>query len=190
MNGKIYILTDGSNIRYVGQTIRELNSRLALHISSINRERNHKRNWVKSLLDKGIKPSIILVEDGIDNREDLNEAEVFYISKFRELGCELTNQHIGGSSGNTGFMKKGMFFGIRPGKGYKQSEYTIEQKVLNNPLRTPIYQLDKNDNIIKEFISQREAAKELNLNQGNINMVLSGLRKTTGGFKFKYKNSK
>ena len=53
--------------------------------------------------------------------------------------------------------------------------------------RTPIKQYTKDGNFIKEFMSQREAAKELNLNYKNINSVLKGKRKSAGGFVFKYK---
>ena len=52
--------------------------------------------------------------------------------------------------------------------------------------RTPISQYTKDGNFIKEFMSQREAAKELNLNYRNINKVLKGRGKTAGGFVFRY----
>jgi len=53
--------------------------------------------------------------------------------------------------------------------------------------RTPIKQYTKSGEFIKEFISQAEAVKELNLNLGNLNEVLKGKRKSAGGFVFKYK---
>lgn len=187
MNGKIYILTDKTGIRYVGQTSKTLDFRLNQHIRSVKFENNYKRNWVISLLNRNERPNIILVEDNIPNLELLNEAEIFYIAKFKELGCKLVNSSLGGRFGNVGFMKKGMFFGKRLEKGYTQSENTKRLKSLNNPLRREIYQLDLDGNIIAEFNSQHEEARVLNLNQGNIGMVLSGRRKTTGGFIFKYK---
>ena len=50
-----------------------------------------------------------------------------------------------------------------------------------------IIQLDKNGNLIKEWNSISEAARQLNIHAGNICKVLKNERKTTGGFIFKYK---
>jgi group I intron endonuclease len=51
-----------------------------------------------------------------------------------------------------------------------------------------IKQLDENGILIKEWSSSQEAAKELNLSQGNIATVASksGRRKSTGGFKWEW----
>lgn len=42
--------------------------------------------------------------------------------------------------------------------------------------------------IIKRFLSQRHAVKELGLSQGDLSMVLNGKRKTVDGYKFIYEN--
>ena len=54
--------------------------------------------------------------------------------------------------------------------------------------RTPIRQYNKSGEFIKEFISTSQASKELNLSNGNLNQVLKGKLKTTGGFVFRYVN--
>lgn len=41
-----------------------------------------------------------------------------------------------------------------------------------------------------EFYGTRECARQLNLNKGNINSVLKGRYKQTGGYTFKYKEEK
>ena len=51
-----------------------------------------------------------------------------------------------------------------------------------------IYQLDMAGGIIKEYNTIRSAAKELNVQEGNIHKVMVGKRPHTGGFKFRYKN--
>ena len=51
---------------------------------------------------------------------------------------------------------------------------------------TPIQQLSKDNIVISEWASAHNAAKTLNLSQGNIFMVLNGFRKTCGGYKWKY----
>lgn len=189
MDGKIYLLTDpDGKIRYVGQTIGKLYYRLSQHLNCVKHEKTHKRNWIKSLLDRGEKPQIVLVEDGIDNFDDLNDAEIFYMKKFEELGCKLTNSRPGGKNGGNPYMKKGMFFGTRLPKGYKQSEETIRLKSQNNPRRRPVVQCDSDGNIVNEFASQCQAAIQLGISQGNIGSVLNGNRSTAGGFIFKYKN--
>lgn len=50
-----------------------------------------------------------------------------------------------------------------------------------------VLQIDKNDNIINEWRSANDAAKNLNLSQGNIWSVINGGRNTCGGFKWKLK---
>lgn len=50
-----------------------------------------------------------------------------------------------------------------------------------------ILQLDKEDNIINEWRSASDAAKNLGLSQGNIWSVINGDRNTCGGFKWKLK---
>ena len=50
----------------------------------------------------------------------------------------------------------------------------------------PIQQIDNNGITIKKWDSISECAKELKLNISGISKVLSGLSKTTKGYKFKY----
>jgi group I intron endonuclease len=66
--------------------------------------------------------------------------------------------------------------------GKKHSENFMKTK------RKVIIQLNKNDEPIKEWKSISDASKELNVFNSNICNVLKGKYKTTGGFKFIYKN--
>lgn len=52
---------------------------------------------------------------------------------------------------------------------------------------TPVLQLTKDNILIKEWVSSTNAAKKLNLSQGNICSVINGKRKSCGGFKWKLK---
>ena len=61
------------------------------------------------------------------------------------------------------------------------------QKLSIEANRTPIIQYTKSGEFVKEFKSQSEASKELNLHASKINAVCNGHRKTTGGFVFKFK---
>lgn len=54
-------------------------------------------------------------------------------------------------------------------------------------LSKPIYQLDKNGDIIKKYDSLMDAARELNLRAGGISKAALGKAHTCGGFKWSYK---
>ncbi len=56
--------------------------------------------------------------------------------------------------------------------------------------RTPVDQYDLNDNLIKEWYSMSEAARQLGLIQQNISECCHGERKTVGGFKWKFHDLK
>jgi len=70
------------------------------------------------------------------------------------------------------------------------------QNFINNRAHTyknkiigfPILQFDLNGNFIKEWGSCKTASEELNIKKAAINMCLKGKHKTSGGFKWKYKN--
>jgi hypothetical protein len=66
--------------------------------------------------------------------------------------------------------------------GFKHSEETKNKK------RKPVYQLDLDGKIIKEWLGAREASKNLAINESKITSVCKGNRITTGGFKWKYVN--
>ena len=51
----------------------------------------------------------------------------------------------------------------------------------------PVNQYDMNGIFIKEWISQSEASRQLNISQGNIWTAIHGIRPNAGGFKWRYK---
>ena len=69
-------------------------------------------------------------------------------------------------------------------KGMKLSNERIEQ--LKKITSTPIALVDDYGNILKEYISQKEASIELNIDSGAISRVCKGEYKQTKGYKFKY----
>lgn len=92
----IYILIDPTTdrVRYVGWSI-DTNKRLKPHIktSENGRERNHKANWIRSLLAVGLYPKLQTVERGVI---DFAEREIFWIAYYRSIGEPLTNGTDGG----------------------------------------------------------------------------------------------
>src|SRR5439155_20113985 len=83
------------NIRYVGKTVSTLKRRLSQHLAKSNlKTKTYKNNWIKSILQRGRKPTILLVDVGDDiSWESL---ERFYISSYRSAGFALTNATEGG----------------------------------------------------------------------------------------------
>lgn len=58
-----------------------------------------------------------------------------------------------------------------------------------NPTSKPIIQYTLSGEKLAEFESGCDAARQLGINQGNINNALKGRIKTAGGFKWVYKNN-
>jgi len=69
----------------------------------------------------------------------------------------------------------------------RKTDYSFLNK-LHEQSKKPIYQLNLDDEIIKEFNSAVDAADGLNINVGGIRHCLKGINKTAGGYKWKYKN--
>lgn len=96
----IYTLSDNKgDIRYVGKTKNETKKRLYAHINECNTDRkSHKINWIKSILNKGERPIINIVDEVPVNEWQF--WEIYWIEQFRQWGFNLTNQTIGGDGGN------------------------------------------------------------------------------------------
>lgn len=82
-----------SEIRYVGQTIQNIDDRLSEHCRNIYRD-DYRARWVRLLKRLGLKPLIQSVQQVSEISADA--AEIFWISHFFERGCKLTNSTEGG----------------------------------------------------------------------------------------------
>lgn len=94
----IYGLTEPNHgeLRYIGKSVTGAAQRLSSHLCpSSLLGRTHKEKWVKSLLKRGEKPEIFVIE-ACGSKEELNEAERHHIAYFRSIGCRLTNLTPGG----------------------------------------------------------------------------------------------
>lgn len=85
-------------IRYVGKTVIGLEERLKGHIRHVEKDQSrkwsHAQWWIRSLLTKGLRPEIILLE--MVPNAVWEEAERKWIKNLREAGCNLTNKTDGG----------------------------------------------------------------------------------------------
>jgi hypothetical protein len=64
--------------------------------SYLRKDKNHKGNWVRSLLALGQKPEVVVIQELAD-KAILAEAETFWIAYFKAMGCSLTNHQRGGA---------------------------------------------------------------------------------------------
>jgi len=92
----VYSLSDpeSGEIRYVGVTRMSLHVRLAGHIYSAKREKNHRATWIRSLLRRGVRPVMAIIEEGAG--EGWQEAERRVILQYRSWGARLVNATEGG----------------------------------------------------------------------------------------------
>lgn len=94
----IYALScpESGAIRYIGKC-KNLKSRLGAHLSKAKgfRTNHHSALWIRSLLNRGLKPIIAAVEV-LNDDDDWQAAASAAIRKFRDEGCDLTNLTGGG----------------------------------------------------------------------------------------------
>ena len=97
----IYGLVDPftAELRYIGRSSSGFKRPVRHWKDQESRGHTHCARWVRKVVSGGKLPEIIVIErfefsDTIN--EELNEAEIFWISYFRGIGTRLTNMTIGG----------------------------------------------------------------------------------------------
>lgn len=163
---KLYALLDDSGIRYIGLTIQPLHKRLSGHLVSCRqafkhkKARHHRHCWIKSLLDEGLKPKIILLSE-YETAEEVKKAEIDAIKTYPNL--------VNSTAGGDGL------------KEYKFSEETLAR------FSHKVDQYDKEGNFIATYKSISDAAFVVTGNRKNnskISQVVRGVesRKTFYGY--------
>lgn len=208
--GLIYGLFDDSGLRYVGQTIQDLNLRLYQHLNGSSKHKSHLGSWLRSLDED---PIIEIIEEC--SFENLNKRELSWINEFSLLGCNLVNSmkgcKISGHHTHSDETKRKIGEATkRIHTGMKRSDETKRRiseaaKIRNNiphknmytkeaqakkakATSKPVLQFNKEGVLIKEWESATIAGKELNIHNGNIGLCCMGKVKTCGGYQWKYKN--
>lgn len=180
---KIYTLSHpiSNEIRYIGKTKYSLEERLSKHLASNGK--NHRTNWIRSVLNLGLKPKIELLDECIE--ENWQNCEKYWISQFKEWGFDLVNSTEGGESGVISSQCRQASIDVR--KLTKQSEELIERRIKN--LRKEVQQFSKNGILLNEYISASEASRLTNCQLSHITECCNNKskRKTSKGFIWKYK---
>lgn len=212
----IYALSDPitNEIRYVGKS-DDLKKRFVEHIRKCKYTNTHKNNWIKSLLNKNLRPNIEILETvSID---EWGFWETYWINQMKSWGFNLTNIASGGRGGNQGLIiNKKISLALKNRKfssstlekmrlGAKQRKISCEgRKNLSfhrsgkgNPMygkKRPenakhyrsVSQYDLNNNYLYTWQGIIIASKTLNINRCTISDVCNGRKKTAGGYKWKY----
>lgn len=128
-NQSVYGLIDPitNELRYIGKSYN-VQRRLSEHLEPNQLKlKTHKARWINSLFKKGLKPTFIILENNL-NQKNVNEAECFYIEYYKFLGARLTNGTIGGDGGitdQTGLRCKPII-DLETGKIYKSTKEVSE----------------------------------------------------------------
>lgn len=165
----IYTLEDPdtNEVRYIGKTISPLNIRLTKHLASCKRENNYRTNWIKSIIKKGKKPIIKMIDSC--PWDESQKLETNYISQYKDNGYRLVNLTDGGE-GNLGL---------------KLTQDRKDKLLL--AVAKKIYQYDLEGNFIKEFNHAVEAGDFINFKSySKINSAAKGKRKKAGNYQWSY----
>ncbi len=97
----IYVLKDPvtGEVRYVGKADRP-SKRLVQHVGIANRRKDYKACWIRSLLRRGLKPELEIVDEV--PVEYWQALEAAYIAFYSELGYRLVNVTPGGNGCGAG----------------------------------------------------------------------------------------
>jgi group I intron endonuclease len=198
-NNKCYIGSSINIIRRWGEHKRHLinNKHTNIHL---------QKSWNKH----GENSFLFEIIEYVENKENLVNREQYYLDEFKKCNskilynlCPVAYSALGFkhskdtknkmSESHKGLThKKDTIIKMIKNKN-KQSKQTKDKLSEINKGRTPqnkqpIYQIDLNNNILKQWDCVTDAAKTLNLSPSLICSVCRGKRKTTGGFKWKYLN--
>lgn len=162
----VYALSDPKTdeLRYIGQTEQLPATRLRQHVKDCGRYSNHCAHWIKNLKKQGFKPFMEILQK-CSTVEELNEAEIYWISQFRALGFRLTNISHGGENTTKGT------------KLTAKNRLAIAASLGSKPFR---------DHLGNVYFSKSEAQRKLGIARQQINKVLSGKERQAKGYTFRY----
>ncbi len=191
----IYIITNLIDSKYYIGSSKNIKRRL----------REHKNGLIKNKHENKILQYAVN-KYGIENFtfEDLEYYEEEYIVSMEQYWMNLlqvSNRKYGYNIQPVAYSGKGLSKEQHSQYGTHRSDETKEKlRIAHTGMRMSpehksnsakghyksILQLDLNDNILKEFISVKEATEFFNGGAGTITKVLKGIGKTAYGYKWKY----
>lgn len=201
-------------IKYVGKTKQTLKRRLQGHICSAKKSKlnnyvtNHNYNWINKEIELGNEILIDYVDEmEFEEGEKWDWFEIYWIQQFKNWGFDLTNIKKGGEDNHytepseevirkraekiigkpRSETTKQKISESTTGKIYSDSTIKKIKDSITSKQGRPVYQCDiKTGEIIKEWSSGAEAARELDLDKANLNSCCRGKKKSCGGYKWIY----
>lgn len=205
----IYALCDPktNQIRYVGLSSNGLERPKRHMYPSVLKKWGHLKvyRWIAGLKKLGLVPEILIIEY-VQNKEELLESEIFFISYFKSIGCRLLNLTAGGERfSSSAPWNKGKKWSIETRKkmsdakkGKKQTPEAIEARACKTRGKSPTPEalqarINSNSQAIpiadqfgNTYRSVAFASKTLKIAHQTINEVLKGLRPSIRGLTFHY----
>jgi Uri superfamily endonuclease len=199
---KLYSLNNPitNEIRYIGQTTQSLSNRLKKHLR--DKSKTHKTNWIVSLKNQQLAPTIHLIQI-LYSKQECNNAEILLIASTPNL----TNSTKGGE-GSIGFkhskesiskmsniassrMKEAGRKEFLRAKGLEQWKNIDEKSKTQNRLkqlgRKEIYQFSLDGDMIEKFESARDCERKYpQFKRQLIVPCCKGIYKTGYGFLWSY----
>jgi len=143
----------------------------------------------QDVIEKRLKPVLQYSLDGDFIREWKSQLDVYNILDVDINNC-LKQRYKTSGGFQWKYKELTIPLNIEPvGKKMKRTKEhsdKIAQNKIGKGLK-PIFQLDTDNNIIKEWKSQTHASIELNIPIAGINLCLNGKNKTSKGYKWMYK---
>lgn len=201
MIGIYKIVNTINNKIYIGSA-KNIKKRWSAHKSDLNKNKHHSR-YLQNAWNKYGKDSFIfeIVEELID-LSLLIDKEQYYINSLNPVYncCPIAGNCLGRIHTEETKQKMRLrkvseenkkkiseFMKNRPVKESTKQK-AKERMMGNNYGKIQIYQMDMNENIIKEWSSASDAASFLNKRSSHITECCKNQRKSAFGYKWKYKN--
>ena len=201
----IYVLKDPetSIIYYVGRSVN-IKTRYRQHIFLARRskKKNRKDAWILSILNKGLKPLIEIIESvpeeicvereifwidtlgktiKLKNDRDIKYENSYYI--FSDKSRKKMSESQKGNRNKKGKkLTKEQSYNCGNARRGKKQSYGEKLKRFKR-----VIQYDMNGDFIREWESVSSAANNIGTTQGTISLAASGKRKSSHGFIWKYK---
>lgn len=185
----VYKVTNPIGEVYIGQST-DIKERWTAHRRS---KLNYERRFKESLHKYGHDSHKFEIIEECE-KSALRIRERFYQEEYFLNGTVLLNlvlAKIGGFPTRCHTSTKSLLAErtIRVHTGLKRSEESkVNMRKAAAYKSKPVIQYDLNMNMVNEFDSAHEAARQLNLQRPHISGCCNGTSKTHGGFKWGYKN--
>lgn len=204
----IYILLEPTGeVRYVGKSVNP-EDRYRKHLNEARKRKiiTYKNNWIYSLLNKGLKPKMEII-DQIDGKWEW--LEQYWISQMKAWGFDLVNNTEGGENppawkggqSHSDEFIKSLSDRMKKDNPSKNMNDKWKSKISNSLKgKTPcnidmiikkreVLQFNLKGEFIKEFESMLDAANSVGLkNTSGIRSVCNGERFKSGGYRWAYKD--